>query len=121
MQPIIKNQPIPEIRRKGARPKYPWRDMKPGDAFEFTTGVTLKSAYSAAHQQGENLAMRFVVRRDPDDRIWCWRVDGLSNQPRNGNFREEPDIVRNYTPQRAPVESAEVGWRPRDETPEEVI
>jgi hypothetical protein len=121
MQPIVKNNPIPEIRRRGAVTKYPWRDMQPGDSFQFTPGVSAAAASSMAHSQGQTLCMRFIVRRKPDDSVWCWRVDGMKNPPRNANLKEDVPLVRGNPLAGAALEEFDVGYQPRIQPDEEVI
>lgn len=105
---IITGLPIPHAQRRGAEPKYPWLQMKPGQAFKFTSNVTLNGARSMASQQAGSLAVKFAVRQCADG-IYCWRVDGLPDEPPNGNYRQEISVVENYEPQPA-SETAVVGY-----------
>lgn len=99
---IISGRSIPEIRRKGAKAKYPWLQMKPGDAFCFPSDLSFSSASSMAYNAGTNYGMKFAVRQEPEG-IFCYRVDGLENAPRNGNLREELEASP-----RTPGEATEV-------------
>lgn len=90
--PIVSGRAIPPIKRKGAKPKYNWTAMKPGQAFRFSDDITFSSAVAQASNRGKDFAMRFVVRQE-DDGLWCYRVDGLSSEPRNGNIKENLKVV----------------------------
>ncbi len=85
MEELIDKIP-PPIRRRGAKAKYPWKTIKPGQAFKFSDGVTMPSATSMAYAQGDAFSIRLVVRKEPDG-IWCYRVDGLADVPENANLR----------------------------------
>lgn len=95
MQPIVSNMPIPQIKRKGAKSKYPWRDMQPGDAFKFESEVTMAGATGLAYQTGRNIGMKFAVRL-MDDGIYCWRIDGTPYATANGNYRPTAERIDNY-------------------------
>lgn len=95
MQPIVKNMPIPPMRRAGARRKYPWDSLQPGDAFKFEAGVSMAGAASLASAKGAVLQMKLAVRMVGDE-IWCWRVDGTGYEVPNGNYRQNVDVVLNY-------------------------
>ncbi len=100
MEQIIKGKPLPTLSRKGAQPKYPWGTMQPGDAFRFPMHLTIASASSMANQAGHQWQMKFVVRKDGDGSIWCWRVDGTPYEFVNGNVRQEIAIeAREYQPE----------------------
>ncbi len=91
---IITDKKIPHMKRKGAMPKYPWLQMKPGDAFRFDAGVTFSSARSMAsqHQAGETAKWKFAVRQC-DDGIYCWRIDGTVHELQNGNAAQTADRI----------------------------
>lgn len=91
---IIDSKPIPRLNRRGAPPKYPWLQLKPGQAFQFEPHVTLGGARSMASQHGvgEFAHLRFAVRAEPDG-IFCWRVDGLAESLESGNERRLAPII----------------------------
>ncbi len=99
---VVKNKPIPRMKRNGASPKYPWLQMKPGDAFRFDSGVTFGSARSMAsqHQAGETAKWKFAVRQC-DDGIYCWRIDGTAHELQNGNSSQEAPRIDGYDPKMA--------------------
>lgn len=74
------------VARRGAKAKYPWQTIKPGQAFKFADGLTMPSASSMAFVQSKAFSIRLVVRKEPDG-IWCYRVDGLPDIPENANLR----------------------------------
>ncbi len=83
---------------------------KPGDAFKFDDGVTIGGARSAASQVANGLAIKLAVRATPEG-IFCWRVDGLPNAPKNGNYRQDVEPIRDYTAQAGPAsETTVVGY-----------
>ncbi len=96
---IIKNMPIPPMKRRGAGAKYPWGSMQPGDAFQFEADVSFASARSMAsqHQAGHMAKVKYVVR-DTANGIFCWRVDGTNHALVNGNAAQTAPIVKNYAP-----------------------
>lgn len=91
---IVDGRPIPALRRKGAPPKYPWLQLKPGQAFQFEPHVTLGGARSMASQMicGDHAHLRFAVRVEPDG-IFCWRVDGIAASLASGNERRHAPII----------------------------
>lgn len=93
MQPIVKNMPMPAMRRKGAARKYPWDTIQPGDAFKFEPGVSMSGASSLASAKGKFHKMKLAVRVVGDE-IWCWRIDGYDVP--NGNYRQTVDVVLDY-------------------------
>lgn len=95
MQPIIKNMPIPPLKRRGAKAKYPWAEIQPGQAFKFDESASMAGASSLAYQSGRQHKKKFAVRQ-MDDGIWCWRVDGTPYAAANGNYRPVSDVVDNY-------------------------
>lgn len=92
---IIKGMPVPSLKRRGAAPKYPWLQLKPGDAFRFADDVTFGGARSMAsqHTVGETGKWKLVVRQT-DDGIYCWRVDGTPYELQNGNVPQTAPIVK---------------------------
>lgn len=106
---IISGKPIPQIKRKGAAPKYPWLQLKPGQAFKFVEGVTMNGARSMASQMVNQVDAKFAVRLC-EDGIYCWRVDGIPDEPRNGNYRQEvPWIAEDTQRTRPAAETVVVG------------
>lgn len=103
MQPIIENMPIPPLKRKGAKPKYPWNDMQPGDAFKFNPEATMAGAASLSYATGRTKGMKFAVRL-VDGEIWCWRVDGTKYENQNGNERPNADLVSDYAATAKPAQ-----------------
>lgn len=100
MEPIVKDKPLPTLSRRGAQPKYPWKEMQPGDAFRFPMHITRSSASAMAHTAGYQWQMKFAVRADGDGTIWCWRIDGTAYETMNGNVRQEVEIAaRGYVPE----------------------
>lgn len=95
MEKPIYNMPFPEHARRGAKPKYPWREIQPGGAFKFPHGVTMSTAASLAYVSGRQLAMKFAVRKVGEE-IWCWRIDGTPHERTNGNYRQQIAVVDNY-------------------------
>lgn len=98
---IIKAKEMPDTKRKGSPPKYPWLQMEPGDAFKFGLGVTLHSAKSMASNAAAAREIKFAVR-ECDDGVYCWRIDGTPYAVRNGNYPPTATVIKNYS-QSAPV------------------
>lgn len=96
---IIKNMPIPPMKRRGAGAKYPWGVMQPGDAFQFDADVSFASARSMAsqHQAGHMAKAKFVVR-DTAAGLFCWRVDGTAHALVNGNAAQTAPMIKGYAP-----------------------
>lgn len=110
---IIQGMKIPPINRKGSAPVYPWLQLKPGQAFKFNDGVTINGARSHASQTANALGMKFAVRQTPEG-IFCWRVDGLANEPKNGNYRQDVSVIEDYAAMAGPAsETAVVGYEPK--------
>lgn len=109
---IIDGMKMPTHQRRGAKPKYPWLQLKSGQAFKFEDGISVASAKSMASHATAGSA-RFAVRKTADG-IYCWRIDGTDWDMPNGNYRYEPPVIENYEPD--PAASAEmtvVGYQPR--------
>ncbi len=58
----------------GARQKYPWATIQPGDSFKVRTKkpTTIRGIYLCAANQG----MKVSVRREPGG-FRVWRIDGM--------------------------------------------
>lgn len=93
--PIIDGMKMPNHARRGAKPKYPWLQLKPGQAFKFAEGVSVASAKSMAAQIASGLAMKFAVRKT-EDGVFCWRVDGTGWEVPNGNYRQDVPVIEDY-------------------------
>ncbi len=113
---IIRNKPIPNLKRRGAVPKYPWLKLQPGEAFRFDKDVTFAGARSMAsqHHAGETAKWKFVVR-ECDDGIWCWRVDGTAHELQNGNKHQEADRIMLNPADKPATRSMLVSDRPQTE------
>lgn len=91
---VLDGKAIPKMKRKGAPPKYPWLQLKPGQAFQFDQHVTIGGARSMASAMicGDHADRKFAVRQT-DDGIFCWRVDGLPAALENGNHPQHAKII----------------------------
>lgn len=63
--------------RRNGRLKYPWREIKPGEWFRFSSGVSPTSARVMATNMGNAMAMQFHVFSAAGDSLVCRRIDGL--------------------------------------------
>lgn len=105
---IITGMPLPPMHKRGAQPKYPWLQLRPGDAFKFAPGVTMNGARSMASQNSAGI--KLAVRSMPDG-IYCWRIDGTPHADINGNYRQEVQVIRDYGATATPaMESLIVGY-----------
>lgn len=113
---IVTGKSIPNLKRRGAVPKYPWLQLKPGQAFRFDKDVTFAGARSMAsqHHIGETAKWKFVVR-ECEDGIWCWRVDGTAHELQNGNVHQVADRVAFDPMEKPAIRSAAVSDRPAAE------
>lgn len=93
---IIKSKDMPENKRKGSPPKYPWLQLQPGDAFKFGPEVTLHSAKSMASNAANGREVKFAVR-ECDDGVYCWRIDQTKYAVKNGNYPPTIPIIQNYS------------------------
>lgn len=117
--PIIDGLAIPLHQRKGAQPKYPWLQLKPGQAFKFTDGISVASAKSMATQVASGCAMKFAVRQTANG-VFCWRVDGMPDAPKSGNYRQEVPVIEDYAKNPLPAtETAVIGYEPKPRRPED--
>ncbi len=111
--PIIKGMKIPPHQRRGAQPKYPWLQLKSGEAFKFAEGVSVASAKSMAGQVASGMAMKFAVRKT-EDGVFCWRIDGTDFVVPNGNYRQDVPVIADYAKNpKVAEETAVVGYEPR--------
>lgn len=106
---IVTGKSIPAMKRRGARPKYPWLQLKPGQAFRFDADVTFAGARSmaSAHTAGATAKWKFIVR-EAEDGIWCWRVDGTQHELQNGNTQAVASVVEGYDPHATKAKRAEL-------------
>jgi len=107
MPDIVNNKPLPPIRRRGAKPIYPWAQMQPGQAFKFNAGASMNGATSLAYQSGRQHGMKFAVRL-VDGEIWCWRVDGTPYAVPNGNYRQFSERIDDYGAAAKPADETNV-------------
>lgn len=115
---ILDNIPFPPHKRRGASPKYPWLQLKPGQAFKFAEGISVASAKSMAAQMATGMAFKFAVRQTTDG-VYCWRVDGTGWDIPNGNYRQEIPVIEDYADDPAPaITTSVVGYQPRKPEPE---
>jgi len=68
---IDQNIPMPE-KRRGARPKYPWRTMEVGDSFIIDQPIG--GARSQASMAGRNYGRKFKVRELEGGIVRVWRT-----------------------------------------------
>ncbi len=92
---IIEGMPMPQMKRRGAPPKYPWLQLKPGAAFKFAEGVTFAGARSMASQMTAPAKAKFAVRETASG-IYCWRIDGTPYEVQNGNYAQTISQIENY-------------------------
>lgn len=118
---IIDGMKIPPHQRRGAQPKYPWLQLKPGQAFKFADGVSVASAKSMAGQVAHSMAQKFAVRKTADG-VFCWRIDGTDFVVPNGNYRQEAPVIEDYAADpKTAQETAVVGYEPRKVEEDDVI
>ena len=114
---ILDNIPFPPHKRRGAQPKYPWLQLKPGQAFKFADGIGVASAKSMAAQIASGIEMKFAVRQT-EDGVFCWRIDGTGWEVPNGNYRQEIAVIEDYATDPKPaIETTVVGVEPRQGIP----
>jgi len=69
---IEKKVAMPDKSARGAKPKYPFRQMKPGDSFAVPSDLKTKITV-AASQHGLRNDQKFSVLRT-EKGYRCWRV-----------------------------------------------
>lgn len=96
----LEEMPDFKLLKRGAKKKYPWFDLKPGQGFQFGASATLvgsrSQAAAAARQPAPDGVQRaFAVRVSMEDQsIWCVRIDGLPFEEREKfRRRASPDFV----------------------------
>lgn len=79
MQKIGELEDLPAQSRKkvGAKVKYPWATMKPGQWFRFADNVQPMSAKQMASLVSRQMLIRLKVFRGEDGLMYCQRIDGL--------------------------------------------
>lgn len=93
--------PAPRARHntRGAKPIYPWRELRPGSWFKFPVGYNPNTARVAASQAGAALGMHFrIYTCVADDRLICMRVDGLPDHVRWPKMPLDPDTLQPIRP-----------------------
>lgn len=79
---VVDANDLPEFQplRVGAKKKYPWLTLLPGQGFRFDADIPLAGARSQV-AKAQNLpgaaGRRFIVRLDVHGVIWAIRLDGL--------------------------------------------
>jgi hypothetical protein len=73
----LEDLPIEGKKKVGAKVKYPWEHIQPGQWFQFPDSILPQSAKTMACQYARIMSMKFRVFRGTDDRMYCQRVDGL--------------------------------------------
>jgi hypothetical protein len=68
---IEKGVPLPETPPRW-KPRYPWREMEPGDSF-FVPEGKLKSLQSSAYKVGRDLGRKFAAHPEAGG-VRVWRV-----------------------------------------------
>lgn len=73
---VEKDVPISgEYAGRGRPMIYPFRDMEPGDSFEFSGSITeRKRVAAAARKWGKANGKGFSIKRIGDDNYRCWRI-----------------------------------------------
>lgn len=105
-------QPRQMKPRRGARRKYPWWELEPGQWFAFAAEVTEQAARTQGSNMSASCGREFKVYPNAESRLICVRVDGL---PRN-QWPDIPRAERNpYTPPE-PAESAPDAVEPLADT-----
>lgn len=74
MYTIEKNVPVPEQSAGGARTKYPFAEMHPGDSFIAGRGE-LQLIRSASAYYRRRYKMKFVIKPEGDASIRIWRIN----------------------------------------------
>jgi hypothetical protein len=76
MVPIDKGLAIPDAghTKRGAPPKYPWKEMDVGDSFAWPRHLKRSGTYSVSLQKSKLLAPKKFVTRAYNGELRCWRV-----------------------------------------------
>jgi hypothetical protein len=71
---VEKDVPMPDHIKRGARSRYPFRDMEVGDSVFIEGEGTNGNAYSAAQMHGRGAGKRFRGRQEGNG-LRIWRVE----------------------------------------------
>ncbi len=100
----LKDLPSENKKKVGAKVKYPYATMKPGQWFQYPTTIKPTSAKVMASQNANAFGMRLRVFRGVDGLIYCQRIDGLKIREKDlpVNSKELPDAIGSENPRTVP-------------------
>ncbi len=105
MNEIIPENELPKrMPHRGAKMRYPWRELELGHGFMFSANIMPQSARVMASQMGKALDRDFYVFMGEDGRLYCKRVDSTVIRSRAQVIPQDED--GNYIRPQAEVKPA---------------